>query len=118
VDKLDGEHTMQTVSERQNVNIFDASDRFYMCRKKLEDFGQYLESITEKDHPGMVDLLAQYSVLRTISNRASAKFEKVEGRGDALLKSRELQLILSLEILIHEFETVLIDAQEELSVAS
>jgi hypothetical protein len=112
------ENSMTAAAQPQKVTIFDASDRFFMCRKKLEDFGEYLESIGEKDHPGIVDLLGQFSVLRAISNRASAKFEKVEGRGDALLKARELQLILNLEILIHEFEAVLIDAHQELSVAS
>lgn len=109
---------MPEISQPQKVTIFDASDRFFMCRKKLEDFGEYLEAISEKEHPGVVDLLAQFSALRAISNRASAKFEKVEGRGDALLKARELQLILNLEILIHEFEAVLIDAHAELAVAS
>lgn len=109
---------MPAVSQSQNVTIFDASDRFFMCRKKLEDFGEYLKRIGEKEHPGMIDLLAQFSALRAISNRASAKFEKVDDRGNDILKARELQLILNFEILIHEFETVLIDADEEVSVAN
>jgi len=109
---------MPAVSQPQKVTIFDASDRFFMCRKKLEDFGEYLTEISEKEHPGMIDLLAQFSALRAISNRASAKFEKVDDRGNDILKAREIQLILNLEILIHEFETVLIDAKDEICVAS
>ena len=110
---------MQNAAEnsqnQSRVTLFDAKERFYFCRKMLDDLGEKVEALAGKRHPGVVDLMHQFSLLRSISMQASQKIENKDSKDDHRpLKPRALATIEQFEYLVHDFKEILGEAYEEL----
>jgi hypothetical protein len=102
-------------SQQQSITLFDAKERFYVCRTLLDELGQKLEKLAGKRHPGVVDLMHQFSLLRSISMQASQKIENQDPENDHRpLKPRALSTIEQFEYLVFDFKEILYEAYDEL----
>jgi len=108
---------MVSPTPQPNITIFNASDRFYMCRRKLLDLGEKLEKISTKESPGVMDLVEQYALLRVLTNKTADKVENASSRKSVRITERDLLNIERLEVLIHEFQSTLNEACQELLAA-
>lgn len=101
--------------ERARITLFDAKERFYFCRKMLETLAEKVEALAGKRHPGVVDLMHQFALLRSISMQASLKIEGRDPKDDHRpLKPRALATIEQFEYLLFNFKEILDEAYEEL----
>lgn len=97
------------------ITLFDAKERFYFCRKMLDELGVKVEALAGKRHPGVVDLMHQFSLLRSISMQAAQKIENRDSKDDHRpLKPRALATIEQFEYLLYNFKEILDEAHEEL----
>lgn len=108
---------MKAVKPAPAITLFNAFDRFYMCRRKLLDLGKALEDISTINNPGVIDLIEQYALLRALTNKTGTKLENGSARKSDRITERDLLNVERLEVLIHEFQSTLKDACKELLAA-
>ncbi|WP_018405276.1 hypothetical protein [Marinobacter gelidimuriae] len=96
----------------QSVTLIDAEERFHAMESKIRKMEVLLTDIQSHSHPGVMDLMLQYSMLRTALSRIGSRL-----KGDAIAKIhiRDLKMLGKLEILVFEFEGTLSDAHAELA---
>jgi hypothetical protein len=99
-------------SAGQPVTLIDAEERFYVIQSKIREMESQLLDIKDNSHPGVMDLMLQYSMLRTSTSRIG---ERIVGGGLEKISIRDLKMISQLEILVFEFEATLSDAHAELT---
>lgn len=94
------------------VTLINAKERFYVCQYMLREMELEMMDIKDSDHPGIMDLMLQYSMLRTSASRIG---KRLQGQKDAKISLRDTKMIQSFEILVHEFRDTLTDAHVELT---
>ena len=97
---------------RKPVTLLDAKERFYTCQYMLREMEVDMMDIKDNSHPGVMDLMLQYSMLRTSASRIA---KRLQGQKDAKIGLRDTKMIQSFEILVHEFRDTLTDAHAELT---
>lgn len=102
----------QSSPPQQRVSLFNARERFFKVRSKLTELDRYMAEIKENEHPGVIDLATQFSILNTVSASAARQFESGNTRD---INSKHLRMLSNLEGLVYEFQEVLLEAHEELT---
>lgn len=108
--------SMSQVAQKQQahgpVTLIDAEERFHVIERKIREMEPFLNDISDNEHPGVMDLMLQYSMLRT---SVSSIGERLGSNALSKITIRDLKMLSQLEILVYEFEGTLSDAHAELA---
>ncbi|WP_273206839.1 hypothetical protein [Marinobacter subterrani] len=94
------------------ISLFNARERYFQIRKKLRSYQSLMNDIKDNQHPGVLDLATHLANLNMVHAQSASIFES----GDPnKITSKYLTMLKNFEMLVNEFEAVLLEAHAELT---